>query len=113
MSDAVSVLSQTDYQRAAGARLRRLIDLMDLTYVDAAALMGVSKNVLRNWMVGDNPPQPYPIYRLCRAKGIDFNYVFLGDWSALPARLARELDEEMKATLGASGEQAPPVRESA
>lgn len=112
MSDAVSVLAQSDYQTAVGTRLRRLIDLLGISYVEAASLMGVSKNVLRNWMAGDNPPAPYAVYRLTRAKGVDFNYVFLGDWSALPARLARALDEEMKSTLGASAEQAPPVRES-
>jgi transcriptional regulator with XRE-family HTH domain len=111
MSDAVPVLAQTDFQVAAGARLRKLIDLLGLSYVEAASLMGVSKHVLRNWMAGDNPPGVYAVYRLARAKGVDFNYVFLGDWSALPSRLAKELDAEMTATLAASEGPDPKAHE--
>ncbi len=40
--------------------------MLGLKQVEAAALMGISKHVLRNWLAGDNVPQPYPIYRLCR-----------------------------------------------
>lgn len=101
MSD-VPILAQSDYQISAGRRLREVIDLLGITQVEAGRLMGVSKHVLRNWIAGDNPIQPYAIYRLHRAKGIDFNYVFLGDWARLPHSLAKALEDELQAKLAAS-----------
>lgn len=95
------VLPQSDYQAEAGLRLRRLIEMLDITQVEAAHIMGISKHVLRNWLAGDNPIQPYPLYRLCRVKAVDFNYVALGDWSCLPVRLARKLEAEMLSKLEA------------
>jgi hypothetical protein len=64
--------------------------------------MGVSKHVLNHWLRGNHPIQPYPLYRLCRAKNVDFNYVFLGDWSRLPHDLGEAFEEEVRATLEAS-----------
>jgi transcriptional regulator with XRE-family HTH domain len=95
------VLPQSEYQAEAGRRLRRLIELLEMSQVEAAHIMGISKHVLRNWLAGDNPIQPYPLYRLCRVKSVDFNYVALGDWSSLPARLAKVLEAEMLSTLEA------------
>ncbi len=96
------VLAQSDYQIDAGRRLRLLINALGLSQVEAARLMGVSKHVLRNWLAGDHPVQAYPLYRLCRAKAVDFNYVFLGDWTRLPYALAKGMEDEMQAKLAAS-----------
>ena len=101
-------LSQSDYQVAAGERLRTVIQLLDLSFTDAAEIMGISKHVLNFWMRGDNPIQPYPLYRLCRAKGINFDYVALGDWSALPHWVARKIEERLEEKLesvGGSGQR--------
>ncbi len=76
--------------------------MLGITQVEAARLMGISKHVLRNWIAGDNPIMPYAMYRLCRAKGVDFNYVFLGDWARLPHDLATRLEAELQAKLAAS-----------
>jgi len=97
----VPVLTQSDFQQASAHRLRRLIDLLGITQVEAARIMGITKHVLRNWLAAENPIQPYPLYRLCRAKGLDFNYVMLGDWSNLPHHLARELEREALSNLAA------------
>lgn len=94
-----AILPPSDHRIAVGARLRKLIDMLGMTYVDAAELMGISKHVLRNWMAGETYPQPYPLYRLCRLKGVDFNYVFLGDWAALPGRLSSQLEAELLARM--------------
>jgi transcriptional regulator with XRE-family HTH domain len=102
----IAVLSFADHKIQCGQRLRKLIDLLDLPYVEAAELMGISKHVLRNWMAGESYPQPHSLYRLCRAKGVDFNYVFLDDWSALPHRLSSALEAELKAQLEGSAVQA-------
>jgi len=75
--------------------------------------MGVSKNVLRNWLAGDNPVQPYPLYRFCRAKGVDFNFVFLGDWTRLPYGLAKAAEQQALASLaGFLGPVRPAVETS-
>ncbi|MCK8788193.1 helix-turn-helix transcriptional regulator [Roseomonas sp. NAR14] len=106
------ILPQSEFQIDAGRRLRRLIDLLGLSQVEAGEIMGVSKHVIRNWLAGDNPPQPYPMYRLCRAKGLDFNYVFLGDWSSLPGRYAQVLEKEALANLEAAEDVEPQQAES-
>ncbi len=99
-----AILSQSDHRVAVGARLRKVIDLLGMPYTEAAELMGVSKQVLRNWMAGEHYPSPYSIYRLCRTRGIDFDYVFLGNWDGLPHHLARALDAELEVQL------APPAQ---
>ena len=101
------IMSSSDFQVATGARLRRLISLLDLYYTDAAEIMGVSRHVLNHWMVGNNPIQPHALYRLCRSRGVDFNYVFLGDWSGLPFPLAAALDAEVRAELDQKQVSAP------
>lgn len=95
----VPALRQSDYQIESGRRLRWLIDKMNIRYTQAAEMMGVSKHVLRNWMAGDNAMQPYAIYRLCLLKRVDFNWIFLGDWSRLPAELADAAEAEVQAML--------------
>lgn len=61
--------------------------------------MGITKNVLRNWMAGDNPVQPYGLYRLCMVKGVDFNYVHLDDPSRLPKQVREPIEAEILSRL--------------
>lgn len=91
----IPVLPQTDHQREAGRRLRKLLELLQLRQTEAARIMGVSKHVLRNWLAGDNPVQPYALYRLARVKQVDCNYVYLGDWSSLPGQVRKQLEDEL------------------
>lgn len=100
------ILAQADFQADAGFRLRRLIDMLGITQVEAARLMGVSKHVLRNWLAGAHPIGTYALYRLCRAKSLDFNFVYLGDWTHLPYHMAKEFEQEMTAKLAASSARA-------
>jgi transcriptional regulator with XRE-family HTH domain len=95
----IPVLPIGDFQTDCGERLRKLIDMLGISQVEAGRLMGVSKHVIRNWLAGENPVQPYALYRLCRARGVDFNFVYLGDWNRLPHELARKIEEEVQASL--------------
>lgn len=108
----IPVLPQSDFHVECGERLRKLIDLLGIRQVEAARLMGISKHVLRNWLAGENPVQAYPLYRLCRSKGVDFNYVFLGDWNRLPFELARKLEDEVRSTLEGSLAAADPAADA-
>ena len=88
---------------AVNVRLRQLIDALGIKYVRAAEDMGITKNHLGNWMREEKPVYPdiYKIYRFCRIRGVDFNWVFLGDPSGLPERVSRIL-------LGLEPKQADP-----
>lgn len=97
----IPILPSSQFQRDCGERLERLIEVLDLSKVEAARLMGVSKHVLNHWISGNNPVQPYPLYRLCRTRGVDFNYVYLGDWTRLPAAVGMALEAEAISTLEA------------
>ncbi|EHH66882.1 helix-turn-helix domain-containing protein [Gluconobacter morbifer] len=89
-----SLEPQSDHQRHVGQRLRQVLDALPLPYVDAATAMGVSKQVLRNWMAGDSYPSPYALYRLKLAHGVSTDFLFLGDSGALPHRLAYALQQK-------------------
>jgi transcriptional regulator with XRE-family HTH domain len=107
------VLPTSEFQIDAGRRLRWLIAKLGLKQTQAADIMGVSKHVLRNWLVGDNPVQPYPLYRLCRSRGVDFNFVYLGDWTHLPYELAKAAEQEALANLAVSPAAASQANEIA
>ncbi len=95
------ILAQSDHMRAVGSRLRMIIDALGLPYVDAAAELGVSKSHLGNWMRGDSYPRQYELYRFCRIRGINTDYIFLGDPSGLPGRVLEALirqEQEQAAT---------------
>lgn len=105
-----AILTQADHIRAVGYRLRQLIDALDISYADAARDMDVTKNHLGNWMRGDRSyPLEYNMYRFCRIRGVDMNWVFLGDPSALPKRVA---DRLMAVLLEPEGSEAQASRVS-
>ena len=84
-------IGSSDHQVRSGKRLRGVIKAIGLRFTEAADIMGVTKHVLNHWMEGSNPIQPYPLYRLSRAKSVTFDYIFLGDWSNLPHWIAEAL----------------------
>lgn len=93
------ILPMSDHKKVVGARLRKIIDIIGLQYTEAADVMGVSKQVLRNWMSGESYPAPYNLYKLCRSKGVNFDYIFLGNWDHLPHHLAKALERELEDQL--------------
>lgn len=80
--------------RQVGARLRRTLDALGLSYVEAAELMGKSKQTLNGWMAGEGYPDCYSVYRLSRAAKVTFDWLFLGDWSELPSSLKEKVAPE-------------------
>lgn len=90
MSDTI-ILPKSDHVRDVGIRLRQLIDALDIPYKQAAQEMGVSKSHLGNWMRGTNYPTPYEVFRFCRRRGVNFDWIFLGDPAALPHRVVERL----------------------
>ena len=90
-----ALLAKSDYYITAGSRLRRMIDAMSLSYTEAAVIMGVSKQTLNGYMAGEGPPSAYALFRLCRLKKANFDWVFLGDWTQLPAGLAAKLAPDL------------------
>ena len=88
----VPLLSQSDHQAQAGYRFGRLLKALGLTQAKAALELGVSKQRMNNWVKGVAYPDTYSLYKLCRTRGADFNYVLLGDWAALSARVAAQLE---------------------
>lgn len=87
----LTILAKSDHVRDAGIRLRQLIDALGISYVQAAREMGITKNHLGNWMRGASYPGAYELYRFCRYRGLNFDWVFLGDPAALPYPVARKL----------------------
>lgn len=82
------VLRETDYHKAAGYRLRALIQALIETcrvrsFAQAAEHLEISAPHLGNWMRG-KPIRTYHLYRFCRRHGVTFDWVFLGDPSGLP-----------------------------
>ena len=85
------ILSQSDFRRAAGYRLRRAIQACGMSFVSAAKIMGISKTHLGNWMRGEGPIDTYKLYILCRATPITADYVLMDDPSGLPAIILERL----------------------
>jgi transcriptional regulator with XRE-family HTH domain len=57
--------------------------------------MGYSKQTLNGWLNGEGYPHNHAVYKLCRTYRVTFDYLFLGDWSQLPAGLALKLEPEL------------------
>jgi transcriptional regulator with XRE-family HTH domain len=100
MSD--TILSQSEHQKVVGSRLRRVVAMLGMSLVDAADVMGVSKQTFNDYVKGKTYPNSYAVYRLHRAKGVTYDFLFLGDWSALPAKLAAAMDAELRVEMDAA-----------
>lgn len=92
MPHDVPLLPLSEHRKTVGAWLRRLLDAMDIAYVDAAEDMGTTKHSLNDWMAGRHYPSIYALYRFGRVHNIRaYDYALGGDWSLLPSWLADRL----------------------
>ena len=82
-----------EHHLQAGLRLRQAIAACQMKQVEAAEVMGVTKNHLGNWLRGEAPIRMYELYRFCRMTGVTADWVILGDPSGLPRRIAERLIE--------------------
>jgi transcriptional regulator with XRE-family HTH domain len=97
---ASTMLTASDHQKAVGARLRRLATALGLRPVDLAREMGCSKQTVNSYFNGVVYPNDYGIYRLCRLHHINYDYLYLGDWSQLPVAVAAKLEPDFLRSLG-------------
>jgi transcriptional regulator with XRE-family HTH domain len=97
---ASTMLTASDHQKAVGARLRRLATALGLRPVDLAREMGCSKQTINSYFNGTVYPNDYGIYRLCRLHHINYDYLYLGDWSQLPVAVATKLEPDFLRSLG-------------
>lgn len=101
------ILSLSDHRVVVGQRLSLALDAAGLEQVQAADIMGVSKQSMTEYVKGRGYPPQYGCYKLHKMTGITYDWLFLGDWSALPARLAAKLAPDLSTSLAGS---AAPVR---
>ncbi|MBX9594073.1 MAG: helix-turn-helix domain-containing protein [Roseomonas sp.] len=93
------ILSISDHRAQVGNRLDAALRAIPLDQVQAAEIMGVSKQSVTDWIKGRGYPPTYGCYRLHKMTGITYDWLFLGDWGALPARLAEKLQPDLSALL--------------
>lgn len=86
-----SHLTINDHRRQVGYNLRQVIAALGITQVEAAGVMGVPKNQLGNWLRGEAYPRHYEVYLFCRRYGVTADWIYLGDPSGLPGRIAEPL----------------------
>lgn len=94
----VTDLAILAHQEQVGARLKRTIDALGLSYAEAARLMGVSPQRLNGWMSGAHPVSLYHLAVFCRAQPVSVDWIVLGDFRALPASTAARLGLVSSAT---------------
>ena len=87
MEIAGQFLSEKDFQRASGQRLRMLILALGIKFTEAAKDMRISDPHLGNVMRGAKMPL-YALYLLCRRRGVTMDWVLLGDPSGLRESVA-------------------------
>jgi transcriptional regulator with XRE-family HTH domain len=95
------------FRRGIAGRLRLIVDVVG-GKSDLAALMGISRSRLSNWISDDEPnlPSIEPIIRLCDATGCTLDYIFRDIWSGLTADLAERL-RNRRAELDQAAQHAP------
>lgn len=82
---------------AIGRRLRALRLVLGKDQKHMSALAGVTPQAWSNWENGIRRPSPDQIYKLATSTGITADWVYYGDRSGLPVRIAdglSSLDEE-------------------
>lgn len=104
----VTVLTEADFRRQAGERLRLLIAELGIPTAQAAAdEMGITKQRLNGWLQGTAALDAYIVYRWMRRRQLaDANFIFWGDWSALPSRLGDRLRERLLIPVCDAGSEA-------
>jgi transcriptional regulator with XRE-family HTH domain len=93
------ILSTTDHRAQVGHRLDLALKAAAVDQVTCGEIMGVSKQSITDYIKGRVYPTQYGCYRLHKATGITYDWLFLGDWGALPARLADKLRPDIASFL--------------
>lgn len=81
----------TTFNKAVGERLKLLQEVLGLEQAQFAKLLGISPQALSNAKKGVNAPRAETMVALKTEKHITLDYVYTGDRSALPHKLAVSL----------------------
>jgi DNA-binding XRE family transcriptional regulator len=94
----------SQFNRAAGERLRQCRLFLKLTQEEFANDLGVSRTVLENWESGDNCPRPIAVDRARTKHSITHDWVYAGNAYLLPDDMKKAV---MRPSVVASGSPAP------
>jgi len=86
-------MKASQHKLDVGDRLRTSIEALRLTQAEVARAFGISPSNLGNWLRGDAYPNPLFIKQFCDRYGINADYLYRGEVSALPVKLADALLE--------------------
>lgn len=90
------ILPVSDHKRDVGRRLQQALKAAKVRNIDAAEIMGTSKQSVSDYIAGRAYPPQYGCYCLHKIHGITLDWLFLGDWSGLPERLASKLKPDLR-----------------
>lgn len=82
---------------AVGRRLSLVRQVLGLSQADFAAGAQIKPNAWNNYESGRSRIGPDAAARVCAVYGVDLNYIYLGDTSHLPYRIAHALDSLRRA----------------
>jgi transcriptional regulator with XRE-family HTH domain len=105
MTRAYDAESVADYKKDVGKRLRALREVSGLKQRAFASGFGKEQNTYQKWESGGNFPDPMAVLGICKRYGVDFNYVFLGDFDGLGGNLAAKLAQKLSSTAPRTEEE--------
>lgn len=80
--------------RAIGARIVQTREAMEMSAADFAKFLGLGSNTLSNYEVGYRRPDLDKAILMVQKTGITLDWIYLGDRSGLPHRIASKLPTE-------------------
>ncbi|MCB9943477.1 MAG: helix-turn-helix transcriptional regulator [Geminicoccaceae bacterium] len=80
-----------DLVLVVGERLAATRRALELTQEQLAEQVGVSRGALGNWEQGTRLPDPATMLRLRQRYGVTLDWIYGGDPSGLPQRLASKI----------------------
>ena len=100
-------------KKRVGYRLRMAIEALGVTQVQAAQVMGVTPQKLRNWVSGDNYPDPLLLRLFCDRYNVTFDWLYRENLSGMASPLADVLWEAGRASPEVPAGAADPQLEHA
>jgi transcriptional regulator with XRE-family HTH domain len=77
-----------EYRVMVGGRLRSMRKMLGLKSAQMCDILGIARNTYSQWESGVNLPDVRAMVDLCDRFGVTLDYIYRGDKSGLPLRLA-------------------------
>lgn len=78
-------------KKSVGARLSKLLKVLDLKAADVCKQMNFGANTFSQWQSGDRLIQVYDAMELCYAYGITLDWLYRAHYEGMPYDLALKL----------------------